>query len=308
MENNPLLGEPDWKHSHSQSACLLRTVGACTAMLVVHSCTGPHLFAQGSSLKFTQTFRLPCLLPLLNVAVIPLNEVVLGLVMKGYGPLSTETLVNHSLLGGSAGCRGAPSVPHNIYVDNIGIIRLDPGFVGSAQVELVSRFNTAGLRVHEVKMHKSSAELLGVHLTWSNTKPTSPIRGTGRCGLDSRHCHAEFYAPVMLGGDHRTLHVPRSCTTWLLCKKLAQQCGPRCVGSSKQFYTPAMRVKKFGSLVTSTWNSREFRQTCSVREKNTLSSCPRNTSTPTRMRSRSGIYIFGSGQRRGSCGVCRLRL
>ena len=51
---------------------------------------------------------------------------------------------------------------HYIYVDNI--IGLDPGFVGSAQAELVSRFNMAVLRAHEEESHKSSAVLLGVHV------------------------------------------------------------------------------------------------------------------------------------------------
>ena len=46
----------------------------------------------------------------------------------------------------------------------MGIIGLDRGFVGSTQVDLVSRFDAAGLRVHEVETHKHSAELHGSHL------------------------------------------------------------------------------------------------------------------------------------------------
>ena len=45
-------------------------------MLVVHSCIWSHLLAQGSSLKFSSTFRL---LSPVNVAVLPLNVVVVGL-------------------------------------------------------------------------------------------------------------------------------------------------------------------------------------------------------------------------------------
>ena len=47
---------------------------------------------------------------------------------------------------------------------NIGIIGLDPGFVGSVQIEHVSRFNTAGLRVHEVESRVSSADVVGANL------------------------------------------------------------------------------------------------------------------------------------------------
>ena len=58
----------------------------------------------------------------------------------------------------------AAEIRHEICVDNIGIIGLEPSSVESMQVEIVSRFNTAGLRVHVVETDKFSAELLGVHL------------------------------------------------------------------------------------------------------------------------------------------------
>ena len=46
-----------------------------------------------------------------------------------------------------------------IYVDD-----LASRFVGSTQVKLLTRFNAAGLRVHEVETHQYSTELLWVHL------------------------------------------------------------------------------------------------------------------------------------------------
>ena len=79
-------------------------------------------------------------------------------------PLSKGTLFNDSLPGVTLDAREPQALRHDISVVNIGIIGLDPGFVGSTQVELVYRFNTAGLCVHEVETHRSSAELLGVHL------------------------------------------------------------------------------------------------------------------------------------------------
>ena len=59
---------------------------------------------------------------------------------------------------------GSLKASDKFYADNIGTIGLDPGFTGSTQDELVSRFNAAVLRVHEVERHKSFAELFGVRL------------------------------------------------------------------------------------------------------------------------------------------------
>ena len=68
-----------------------------------------------------------------------------------------------------------------------------PSFVGSTQVDLVSRFTLAGLREHEVETHNYSAELLGVHLT--------------------RHATPRVAHRQMLGSDHRSLRLPRTSTT-----------------------------------------------------------------------------------------------
>ena len=79
-------------------------------------------------------------------------------------PLSKETMFNDSLCAAALDAQEPQALRHYIHLNNIGIIGLDRSFVGSAQVELVSRFSSAGLCVHEVEAHKSSAELLGVHL------------------------------------------------------------------------------------------------------------------------------------------------
>ena len=61
--------------------------------------------------------------------------------------LSKESLFNGSLPGVALDAQESQAFRHSIFVDNEGIIGLDPGFAGSTQVDLASRFNAAGLRV-----------------------------------------------------------------------------------------------------------------------------------------------------------------
>ena len=115
---------------------------------------------------------------------------------------------------------------------------LDPGFVGSTQVDLVS---AAGLRVLEVETHKSSAELLGVHwdLDQHQTRITNSRFWKVRSGLKApqhrKSCNGKS-EEVTIGHCTFLAHVQRA----------------------------ALASEEAWSLVTSTCGSREVRRTVCV--------------------------------------------
>ena len=102
-------------------------------------------------------------------------------------PLSKEPLFNDLLPGATLDALEPHTLRHFICADKIGIIGLDPGFVRSAQVELVFRFGT--------QQGRACVRWKRTNLLRSSSGTSSTIRGIGRCGLDSKHCYAGILAP-----------------------------------------------------------------------------------------------------------------
>ena len=116
-----------------------------------------------------------------------------------------------------------PSSPerHSTHVDNIGIIGPDPGFVGSTQVELVSRNNAAGLRAQEVER--------------------DPWRHTWTCLSDTARSSHLYNVLLWRPSTMSTVSSVRVTT-------IARNCGPQCAGSSTFSVVSCLSYIQTGAL------------------------------------------------------------